>query len=64
MTVSSLEESAVYPLLFKLTKLYTYLRCQKNFHLAYLDEKVDQLGNLLQIVERLSAVILKRYLVL
>ena len=30
MTVSSLEESAVYPLLFKLTKLYTYfLKCQK-----------------------------------
>ena len=41
MTVSSLEESAVYPLLFKLTKLYTYfLRCQKELHLAYLDEKV------------------------
>ena len=54
MTVSSLEESAVYPLLFKLTKLYTYfLRCQKELHLAYLDEKVDQLGNLLQIVEKI-----------
>ncbi len=54
MTVSSLEESAVYPLLFKLTKLYTYfLKCQKELHLAYLDEKVDQLGVLLQIVEKL-----------
>ena len=54
MTVSSLEESAVYPLLFKLTKLYTYfLKCQKELHLAYLDEKVDQLGILLQIVEKL-----------
>ena len=54
MTVSSLEESAVYPLLFKLTKLYTYfLKCQKEIHLAYLDEKVDQLGILLQIVEKL-----------
>ena len=52
--ISSLEESAVYPLLFKLTKLYTYfLRCQKELHLAYLDEKVDQLGNLLQIVEKI-----------
>ena len=54
MTVSSLEESAVYPLLFKLTKLYTYfLKCQKELHLSYLDEKVDQLGILLQIVEKL-----------
>lgn len=54
MTVSSLEESAVYPLLFKLTKLYTYfLKCQKELHLSYLDEKVDQLGVLLQIVEKL-----------
>lgn len=54
MTVSSLEESAVYPLLFKLTKLYTYfLKCQKVLHLSYLDEKVDQLGILLQIVEKL-----------
>ena len=54
MTVSSLEESAVYPLLFKLTKLYMYfLKCQKELHLAYLDEKVDQLGILLQIVEKL-----------
>ena len=54
MTVSSLEESAVYPLLFKLTKLYTYFRkCQKELHLSYLDEKVDQLGILLQIVEKL-----------
>lgn len=53
-TVSSLEESAVYPLLFKLTKLYTYfLKCQKELHLSYLDEKVDQLGILLQIVEKL-----------
>ena len=54
MTVSSLEESAVYPLLFKLTKLYTYfLKCQKELHLSYLDEKVAQLGILLQIVEKL-----------
>lgn len=54
MTVSSLEESAMYPLLFKLTKLYTYfLKCQKELHLSYLDEKVDQLGILLQIVEKL-----------
>ena len=54
MTVSSLEVSAVYPLLFKLTKLYTYfLKCQKELHLSYLDEKVDQLGILLQIVEKL-----------
>ena len=54
MTVSSLEESAVYPLLFKLTKLYTYfLKCQKELHLSYLNEKVDQLGILLQIVEKL-----------
>ena len=54
MTVSSLEESAVYPLLFKLTKLYTYfLKCQKELHLSYLDEKVDQWGILLQIVEKL-----------
>lgn len=54
MTVSSLEESAVYPLLFKLTKLYMYfLKCQKELHLSYLDEKVDQLGILLQIVEKL-----------
>lgn len=54
MTVSSLEESAVYPLLFKLTKLYTYfLKCQKELHLSYLDEKVDLLGILLQIVEKL-----------
>lgn len=54
MTVPSLEESAVYPLLFKLTKLYTYfLKCQKELHLSYLDEKVDQLGILLQIVEKL-----------
>ena len=54
MTVSSLEESAVYPLLFKLTKLYTYfLKCQKELHLSYLDEKVDQLGILLKIVEKL-----------
>ena len=54
MTVSSLDESAVYPLLFKLTKLYTYfLKCQKELHLSYLNEKVDQLGILLQIVEKL-----------
>ena len=54
MTVSSLEESAVYPLLFKLTKLFKYfLKCEKVLHLAYLDENVDQLGILLQIVEKL-----------
>ncbi len=54
MTVSSLEESAVYPLLFKLTKLYTYfLKCQKELHLSYLNEKGDQLGILHQIVENL-----------
>ena len=54
MTVSSLEESAVYPLLFKLTKLYTYfLRCQKELHLAFLDDKVEQLGNLLHIIEKI-----------
>lgn len=53
-TVSSLEESAVYPLLFKLTKLYTYfLRCQKELHLAFLDDKVEQLGNLLHIIEKI-----------
>ena len=44
----------MYPLLFKLTKLYTYfLRCQKELHLAFLDDKVEQLGNLLHIIEKI-----------
>lgn len=50
--ITTLEDSAVYPLLFRLTKLYPYfLKCQRELHLAFQNEKCEQVGQLLKIVE-------------
>lgn len=52
--ITRLEDSAVYPLLFRLTKLYTYfLRNQRELHLAFLDEKCEQMGILLRLLENM-----------
>ena len=41
MTVSSLEESAVYPLLFKLTKLYMYFQIVEKLVGCYIEEDIS-----------------------
>lgn len=50
--ITNLEDSVVYPLLFRLTKLYTYfLKSQRILHVAFQAEKCEQLGQLLTILE-------------
>lgn len=52
--VASLEDSPVCSVLYKLTKLYPYfLRAQSQLHSAFQLDKVEQLGNLLTVIERL-----------
>ncbi|MBP2621323.1 hypothetical protein ACVRXQ_10410 [Streptococcus panodentis] len=54
MPITRLEDSAVYPRLFKLTKLYTYfLKNQRELHLAFQDEKCEQMGLLLSVLENM-----------
>lgn len=53
--VKSLEDSAVYPLLFRLTKLYPYfLRAQRELHQVFLSDKCEQLGVLLGVLEQVA----------
>ncbi|MGT2785057.1 hypothetical protein [Streptococcus merionis] len=52
--INTIEDSVVYPLLFRLTKLYSYfLRSQRELHLAFQTEKCDQLGVILAILEKM-----------
>ena len=52
--ITNLEDSAVYPRLFRLTKLYTcFLKNQRELHQAFQDEKCEQVGQLLNIVEQI-----------
>ncbi len=46
--------TAVYPRLFRLTKLYTcFLKNQRELHQAFQDEKCEQVGQLMNIVEQI-----------
>lgn len=57
--ITTLEDSAVYPLLFRLTKLYPYfLKCQRELHLAFQNEKCEQVGRLLKIIETIVGQVL------
>lgn len=52
--IKNIEDSVVYPLLFRLTKLYSYfLKSQKELHLAFQAEKCDQLGIILNVLEKI-----------
>ncbi|GGE33157.1 hypothetical protein [Streptococcus himalayensis] len=52
--ITNIEDSVVYPLLFRLTRLYSYfLKSQRELHLAFQDEKCDQVGILLSILEKI-----------
>ena len=52
--IKNLEDSAVYPRLFRLTKLYTcFLKNQRELHQAFQDEKCEQVGQLLNVVEQI-----------
>ncbi|MGT2933990.1 hypothetical protein [Streptococcus catagoni] len=51
--ISSLEDSAVYPRLFHLSKLYPYLlRTQKEVHLAFEMAKLEQIQSIIDIVDQ------------
>lgn len=50
--ITTLEDSVVYPLLFRLTKLYPFfLKSQRELYLAFQNEKCEQVGQLLKIIE-------------
>lgn len=52
--VTSFEDSLIYPLLFKLTRLYPYfLASQKAFHETFQLDKCQQMGQLLSVIENL-----------
>lgn len=54
--VTRLEDSAVYPVLFRLTKLYPYfLRSQRELYTSFEQAKFDKLSKLLKVVEAMVA---------
>lgn len=52
--VTTLEDSSVYPQLFKLTRLYPcLLQSQRDLHMAFQSDKIEQVGKVLLVLEKM-----------